>query len=112
VHTETISENHTEEVFDGVHVTPLAVGDRMSVQHVHLEPSARVPEHDHPHEQVGFVYEGTLTLVGADGTEVVATPGESYAVPGDEPHAAVNQGDVALDCLDIFSPPREETPWD
>ncbi|MFB6073612.1 MAG: cupin domain-containing protein, partial [Haloarculaceae archaeon] len=41
----------TVEAAEGVHLTQLAVGERMSVQHFHIEPGARVPEHDHRHEQ-------------------------------------------------------------
>lgn len=56
----------TVEAVDGVHLTQLAVGEQMSVQHFHIEPGAMVPEHSHPHEQVGYVARGTLTFMVPD----------------------------------------------
>ena len=46
------------EVEPGVYLAQLAVGEEMSIQHLRMAPDARVPEHSHHHEQVGFVYEG------------------------------------------------------
>ena len=44
------------EVEPGVYLAQLAVGEEMSLQHLRMEPGATIPEHDHEHEQVGFVY--------------------------------------------------------
>ena len=101
----------TVEVTDGVFLTQLAVGERMSIQHLRMEPGARVPEHDHHHEQLGFVYRGTQTFVLADGTAVDVDPGESYYLEGGEPHGAENRGDDVLLAIDIFSPPRPNPTW-
>jgi quercetin dioxygenase-like cupin family protein len=108
--TVDLSERSVVEAVEGVHVANLAVGDRMSVQHFHVEPGAEVPEHSHPHEQVGFVYNGALTFV-VGGEEYVVGTDESYSIPGDEPHAAVNTGTDPVDGIDVFSPPRENPPW-
>ncbi|PSP87560.1 cupin domain-containing protein, partial [Halobacteriales archaeon QH_8_68_33] len=32
---------------EGVHLTQLAIGERMSIQHLRIEPGAEVPMHDH-----------------------------------------------------------------
>ncbi|WP_101294412.1 cupin domain-containing protein [Halegenticoccus soli] len=98
------------EAVPGVHLSQLAAGEEMSVQHFFIEPGATVPEHSHPHEQTGYIVEGTLTFV-VDGEEVHAGPGDSYAVPADEPHAAENRGDVPVKGVDIFSPPRTDPDW-
>ena len=100
----------TVEAVEGVHLTQLAVGEEMSAQHVHIEPDARVPEHSHHHEQVGYVVSGTCTFV-VDGEEFVAGPGDAYAVPGGEPHAAENHGDDPVDAIDVFAPPRADPDW-
>lgn len=101
----------TVEVEAGVFLTQLAAGDRLSIQHVRLEPDARVPMHSHPHEQGGFVYQGSLTFELESGETIRVDPGESYRLAGDEPHAAVNHGpDTAL-AIDIFSPPRANPNW-
>lgn len=98
---------------DGVHLAQLAVGEGMSVQHFRIEPGATVPEHDHHHEQAGFVYEGELTFVagGESRTESRVGPGDSYTIPGGEPHAVENGGDVAARGVDVFSPPRPNPDW-
>ena len=104
------ADGETVEVVDGVHLTQLAAGERTSVQHFHIEPGATVPEHSHHHEQAGFIVKGALTFL-VDGEAVVTGSGESYVIPGDEPHAAENRADVPVDGVDIFSPPRENPDW-
>lgn len=108
--TVEIAETEVVEAVEGVHLAQLAVGDGMNVQHFHIEPGASVPEHDHHYEQVGFVYEGALTF-RVDGDEHVVTTGESYAIPGGEAHAAVNEGDEAVRGVDVFHPARESPDW-
>lgn len=98
------------EAVSGVHLSQLAVGEQMSVQHFRIEPNERVPEHSHPHEQTGYIVQGELVFV-ADGEEVVVGPGDSYVIPGDEPHSAENRGDVAVKGIDVFSPPRANPDW-
>jgi quercetin dioxygenase-like cupin family protein len=98
------------EAVDGVHLSQLAAGTEMSVQHFRIEPGAVVPEHSHPHEQTGYLTAGTLTFL-VDGDERVVSAGDSYAIPGDEPHAAENRGDVAVEGVDVFSPPRLNPDW-
>jgi quercetin dioxygenase-like cupin family protein len=104
------ADGRTVEVVDGVHLTQLATGDRTSVQHFHIEPGARVPEHSHEHEQAGYVVSGTFTFQCEDESEVIS-PGESYVIPGGARHAAVNEAEVPVDGIDVFSPPRPDPDW-
>jgi quercetin dioxygenase-like cupin family protein len=105
-----LSSRETTEVLDGVHLTQLAAGERMSVQHYHIEPGAHVPEHSHEHEQTGYVFAGTLTVeVGGEQFRISAN--DSYAIPGGEPHAAGNHGEEPVLGVDIFAPPRLDPPW-
>ncbi|AUV82951.1 cupin domain-containing protein [Salinigranum rubrum] len=99
------------EAVDGVHLSQLAAGTEMSVQHFRIDPGARVPEHSHPHEQTGYVTAGELTFL-VDGEEVTVSAGDSYAIPGDEPHGAENRGDEPVEGVDIFAPPRVNPDWD
>jgi Mannose-6-phosphate isomerase len=99
------------EAVPGVHLSRLAAGEHMSVQHFTVEPGTTVPEHSHHHEQAGFIYEGTLTFVLADGSEVAVTAGDSYDLAGEEVHGAVNRGDVPVKGVDVFSPPRTDPDW-
>lgn len=101
----------TVEAIDGVQLTQLAVGERMSVQHFRIEPGATVPQHEHHHEQAGFLYGGALTFVLADGTEHDIVAGDSYELAGGEAHAAENRGDTDTLGIDVFSPPRANPDW-
>ncbi len=104
------ADGETVEVVEGVHLTQLAAGDRMNVQHFHIEPGAKVPEHSHEHEQTGFVARGTLTFL-CEGNEQVIQSGESYVLESEEPHAAENRTDEPVDGVDVFSPPRTDPDW-
>ncbi|QSW97772.1 cupin domain-containing protein [Haloterrigena alkaliphila] len=106
----SLDDLEPSEAADGVHLALMAGTDSMNVQHFEIEPEAVVEEHSHPHEQTGFVYEGELVFF-LEGKEIVCGPGDSFAIPGDQPHAAENRGDEAVRGVDIFSPPRENPSW-
>ena len=95
---------------DGVHLRLLASGEQMNVQHYRIEPGASIPVHSHPHEQLGFVMQGTLVF-DVDGEEFTVEEGKSYALAGDEPHGVQNRGDVPVEGIDVFSPPRDDPDW-
>jgi quercetin dioxygenase-like cupin family protein len=119
------SVRETVEAVDGVHLTQLAVGEEMSVQHFHFEPGTVVPEHSHPHEQVGYLVRGTLTILidsggteasqaggdGEGGDEYLVGPSDSYSISGGEPHAAENRTEEPVEGIDIFAPPRANPDW-
>ena len=109
---EIVSEPETDSAspVDGVHLKLLASGERMNVQHFHIEPGATVPVHSHPHEQLGFLVQGSLVFE-VDGEEFVVEAGDSYSLAGDEPHGVENRGDEAVVGVDIFSPPRDDPDW-
>ena len=109
---EIVSETDVErtEAVDDVHLSLLAGGERANVQHFAIEPGAEVPEHSHPNEQVGYLLEGELTFV-VDGERQVVEAGDSYVIPGDEPHGAENTGEEPAVGLDVFSPPRDDPDW-
>jgi len=98
------------EAIDGVFLRQGAAGDETSIQRFVLDPGAAVPEHDHPHEQAGVITEGALTFV-VDGEDRVVEAGDTYVIPGNEPHAARNDTDERVVGYDIFSPPRTNPDW-
>ncbi|QLG63116.1 cupin domain-containing protein [Halorarum salinum] len=99
------------EALPGVHLAQLAAGEEMSVQHFTIEPGAEVPIHSHPHEQSGYIAEGTLTFLLEDGEELACEAGDSYDLAGGETHGAVNRGDETVRGVDVFSPPRRNPDW-
>ena len=81
-------------------------GSRVMFSFVRLAPGAVMPDHNHPHEQLGYVVEGSIVLNIA-GDERNLQPGDAYAIPGGVTHRAVGGPNGCL-VLDAFSPPREE----
>jgi quercetin dioxygenase-like cupin family protein len=104
-------ESETVEAEPGVHLTQLAIGAECSVQGVRIEPEGEVPEHSHPHEQVGFVYEGELTFLLEGDEAITVGAGGSYRLEGGEIHAAENKGGTTVRAIDVFSPPRPNPGW-
>lgn len=99
------------EAVPGVDLAQLAAGEEMSVQHFAVDPGETIPEHEHPHEQAGYVLTGALTFVFADGEEVTVEEGDSYVIPGGRPHGARNPRDERIEGIDVFSPPRTDADW-
>ncbi len=81
-------------------------GEGAMLNLVELAPGARVPRHSHPHEQLGVVLRGELTLETVAG-EHVLRPMDAYALPGEIEHGAVAGPEGAL-VLDVFQPIRED----
>ena len=84
----------------------IASGEKVMLSLVTLAPGAVVPEHAHPHEQMGMMVSGTMELTVAGETRTLSG-NAIYLVPGGVPHKAVAGPEGAV-ALDVFSPPREE----
>ena len=91
--------------FEGIQMSVLNVG-RMMANWVRLEAGAEVPDHAHPHEQLGLVLEGDIDMTIAGETRRLG-PGSAYVVPGGVQHAGLGGPSGCL-VLDIFSPPRAD----
>ena len=81
-------------------------GEKMTVVFFSLAAGAIVPEHAHPHEQIGTVLKGSLELDIA-GNRKIVTAGEAYHIPGDVVHSGKNLGSPA-EVIEVFSPARED----
>ena len=84
----------------------IASGKKVMLSLVTLAPNAVVPDHAHPHEQVGMMVSGAMELTVAGETRTLSG-NAIYLVPGGVPHKAVAGPEGAV-ALDAFSPPREE----
>lgn len=104
------SDVEAAEPVDNVSLRRLASGEETSMQRFEIEPGATVPEHSHRHEQIGFLYEGTVTFVSG-GEEFTVEAGDSFAIPGGESHSVTNDGDAVARGIDVFSPPRTDPDW-
>jgi quercetin dioxygenase-like cupin family protein len=93
------------ELLDGI-TARFVVGGRMMFSYVKLAPGAVMPAHSHPHEQLGYVVEGSMVLT-LDKEERDLHPGDAYTIPGGVTHRAVG-GPHGCIVLDVFSPLRED----
>jgi quercetin dioxygenase-like cupin family protein len=72
-----------------------------------IMPSAKPALHDHPHEQLTYIIEGTCRFVIGD--EVVEmAPGDLILIPPNVRHSLEVTGKKAVLNLDVFSPIRED----
>lgn len=93
------------EIFPGVFIRTCFL-ERLMLSLVDLEPGSLVPEHRHPHEQMGYWLRGKARFT-IGGVERIIEPGQWYRIPGNVLHK-VEVLEEPAQALDVFSPPREE----
>jgi quercetin dioxygenase-like cupin family protein len=93
------------ELAAGVTGRPL-FGDGAMLNLIEFEPGAVVPEHSHPHEQLGICLRGVQVLV-VEGVEHPIGPMEAYVLPGGVEHSA-HAGPDGATVIDVFQPVRED----
>ncbi|HLZ69302.1 MAG TPA: cupin domain-containing protein [Dehalococcoidia bacterium] len=93
------------EMFPGVSRRTLNSGDNATLVEVSIAAGAVVPEHTHPHEQIGYLASGRLRFVIGDEVRALE-PGDSWLVPGGVPHVVTALADSIA--VDVFSPVRHE----
>ena len=100
-----IEHQPEKQIFDGIRIRTI-YGEKIMMSFVYFDPHSVVPEHSHPHEQMGMVLEGTFEMV-IDGESKRLENGATYLIPSGVVHSARSFDQSAI-ALDIFSPPREE----
>ena len=93
------------EVVDGVLLKTLLHGELTHMTEVKLAAGALIPEHRHPHEQIGYLVTGALRFFLGDEEKVVSA-GDSWVWPGGAPHGAEALADTVV--VEVFSPVRED----
>ena len=100
-----LKDMETKQPAEGVKIRVIP-GERMTMAFFHLEPRSKIPEHAHPHEQMGTVIKGTLEFV-LGGEKRIVKEGDAYHVPSDMVHSG-RCGDSPAQILEVFSPPRDD----
>jgi quercetin dioxygenase-like cupin family protein len=81
-------------------------GERAMLNLVELAPGATVAPHQHPHEQLGLILRGSMTMaIGAEDREI--REDDAYVVPPGVRHGGTAGPDGAV-LLDVFAPVRED----
>ncbi|MBN1867029.1 cupin domain-containing protein [Candidatus Sumerlaeota bacterium] len=94
-----------KDILEGVRLKNLVHGERTHLTRVEFKKGAVVPEHEHPHEQTGYLISGSLRFFGG-AEETVVSPGDCWTFRGGERHGAEALEDTVV--LELFSPVRED----
>lgn len=92
-------------LLEGIRQKTVAYGDRTLMVEFLLQKGAVLPQHSHPHEQIGYLVKGRIRLTIGDEVQDLA-PGDSWCIPGGAPHGAEIVEDAVA--VEVFSPVREE----
>ncbi len=84
----------------------LSHGGTMMVVEFTFTAGTVAPVHHHPHEQVGYVVSGDLSLLMEGRPDERLGAGASYYVPSNVPHGVIIHTDTVL--VDVFTPQRED----
>ncbi len=90
----------------GVRRKVLAYSEKLMNVELLFTKGAKGEPHSHPHEQIGYVIEGSLVFHEEGKEDVTLTTGDSYYVAPNVVHGIDCLTDVKL--LDIFTPMRED----
>jgi len=93
------------DIWQGVRARRI-VGERCMFAVIELDANTAVPEHRHPHEQLGIVLRGSGEFRVGEETRRVG-PGDTWRIPSDVPHQFTVGPDGAV-VIDVFAPPRED----
>lgn len=93
------------DLFPGVSIKSTAGKDLM-LSVVTFEPGSAVPDHAHPHEQMGFLVSGRLEFTIGGQTRLLG-PGDAWSIPGGVVHR-VRALDGPAVALDVFHPVRDD----
>ena len=98
-------EGSRHRLFPGVEIRTIP-GQAMMLSEVTFAPGSLVPDHAHPHEQMGMMISGRLEFTIGGSTRVLG-PGESWRIPGGVVHRVQALDERAV-ALDVFHPIRED----
>jgi len=93
------------QMLPGLTRRTLADGEAMMMCEFTFDANVQIPNHTHPHEQVGYVAAGRVRMI-IDGQSFELGPGDSYRAPSNVPHGAFTLEPAVV--VDVFSPPRQD----
>ena len=83
----------------------LVYGNRTMLCEFRFKKGAIAPEHQHTHEQTGYLVSGSLRFI-SNGEEIVVAQGDSWNIASDVRHSAEALEDSVV--IEVFSPLRED----
>jgi len=101
----TLASLPAKEIFGGTIRGHYAHLEKMTIGEVELKAGILLPMHQHPHEQISYVIEGTFEFTVGDQTTILG-PGMVALIPGGVTHGGKTI--TACRVIDIFTPVRED----
>jgi len=93
------------EICPGIKRQTVASGETMYQMLAHLQAGSKMPEHQHPQEQLVYILSGRMKLI-VKGTPHELATGDSFYLTSGVPHGVETVEETRV--LDTFSPPRHE----
>jgi quercetin dioxygenase-like cupin family protein len=103
--TQRQGEGSRRELVAGVKLITRSWGEKTLMGEFHIKAGSAIPEHSHPHEQIGYLLNGRLDLT-IDGVRHEFSPGDTWCIPGGMGHSAFAVTDAVA--LEVFTPLRED----
>jgi quercetin dioxygenase-like cupin family protein len=97
--------NSFRQLMEGVSMRPLAFGEKTNLCEFRLSKGYRLPAHNHPYEQTGYLDSGKLNFRIGD-EWYPAEPGDSWSIPENVVHEVEILEDSVV--LEVFSPVRPD----
>ena len=91
---------------EGIFRTTMEYTENAMLCHFNMKKGAKVPLHNHPAEQIGYLISGKIKFVQKDDKFFIAEPGCGYAFASMEYHGAEVLEDSEV--IESFSPARDE----
>lgn len=99
------NQNPWIEICPGIQRQTVANGKTMYQMLARLKPGSKMPEHQHPQEQIVHILSGRMKLI-VSGTPHEMETGDSFYLGSNVPHGVETLEETNV--LDTFSPPRDE----
>ena len=99
-----LSRIKSKTLAEGVKIKAVP-GEKMTMTIFYLSPGAGVPEHAHPHEQIGTVLKGSMEFIIGEERKIVKK-GDAWSIPANMLHKGRCLHEET-ELIEVFSPPRE-----
>jgi len=100
-----INSVEEKEMIKGIFRSTLAYSKNAMLCHFKLLKNSKIPLHDHPNIQIGYVINGKIQFI-TENSEFTASIGDSYVFKANEKHGADVKEDSQI--IEVFTPYREE----
>jgi quercetin dioxygenase-like cupin family protein len=102
---DAMNDNPWIEICPGIKRQTLTSGASMYQMAARLAVGSKMPEHQHPQEQIVHLVSGRMKLI-VNGTSHEMAPGDSFYLASNVPHGVETLEETRV--IDTFSPPRDE----